>query len=419
MRQATEELVLKPAKDTNPSCKMIIKYPNWYEHYQFTGYDLEALAQRFDGIYGGTETRDPQYTQQNLPGYLSYSLPQYLEKIRPGNYGGGWFDFYDCFGHLNYYVEQAYLTLFAKVREVTLFCYSGLLDTIFVPMAGFAFTKADRILGELGSPIGIPCYKPIHSSGEDFLPEYLGMIGIPIDMTPRFPEDTKILLLTADAACDLRIVDKIKQSLLDGKTIIVTSGLVKALEKRGFTEIAQWWSGGHSMSTKQFAIAMKDCGYRTTIDATESIQMPVFKYGTNDSWPLAVCIRGEQSAPILLETTYGKGKLILVAVPDTFSDLYQLPVPVLTALRQVLSNDLELALEAPANIGLFVYENDRFVVESFLPYHQDISIVTRRPVLQIEDLETGESIKGEKSGNSTCFSISLKPGTYRGFKIIS
>ena len=59
MRQVSTELVLKPARAINPKIKMIIKYPNWYEHFQGLGYDLEKQAQWFDGIYTGTETRDP------------------------------------------------------------------------------------------------------------------------------------------------------------------------------------------------------------------------------------------------------------------------------------------------------------------------------------------------------------------------
>ena len=47
--------------------------------------------------------------------------------------------------------------------------------------------QADKFLGQLGNPIGIASYKPFHSTGEDFLHNYLGMIGIPIDLRPEFP----------------------------------------------------------------------------------------------------------------------------------------------------------------------------------------------------------------------------------------
>ena len=41
MRKVSTDLVLKPARAINPKIKMIIKYPNWYEHFQGLGYDLE------------------------------------------------------------------------------------------------------------------------------------------------------------------------------------------------------------------------------------------------------------------------------------------------------------------------------------------------------------------------------------------
>ena len=36
----------------------------------------------------------------------------------------------------------------------------------------------------LGAPIGIASYKPYQSKGEDFLQNYLGNIGLPVEMTP-------------------------------------------------------------------------------------------------------------------------------------------------------------------------------------------------------------------------------------------
>ena len=72
MRKASQDLILKPAKAANPNVKVIIKYPNWYEHFQALGYDLEQQSQMFDAIYTGTETRDPDITDQFLQQYESY-----------------------------------------------------------------------------------------------------------------------------------------------------------------------------------------------------------------------------------------------------------------------------------------------------------------------------------------------------------
>ncbi len=59
MTEAGRELVVNPAKAVNPKVKVIIKYPNWYDHFHGLGFNLEEEPTYFDGISTGTETRDP------------------------------------------------------------------------------------------------------------------------------------------------------------------------------------------------------------------------------------------------------------------------------------------------------------------------------------------------------------------------
>ncbi|MBP1542688.1 MAG: hypothetical protein J6A16_01215, partial [Oscillospiraceae bacterium] len=62
MYRASQKYVIEPAKAQNPDCKITIKYPNWAESYQETGYDPASQRNIFDLIYTGTETRDPVNT---------------------------------------------------------------------------------------------------------------------------------------------------------------------------------------------------------------------------------------------------------------------------------------------------------------------------------------------------------------------
>ncbi len=82
----------------------------------------------------------------------------------------------------------------------TSFNFSEMTNGITAPtwarVAGYSLEQADKFLGQLGNPIGIASYKPFHSSGEDFLHNYLGMIGIPIDLRPEFPTNANLVLLT-------------------------------------------------------------------------------------------------------------------------------------------------------------------------------------------------------------------------------
>ena len=63
-------------------------------------------------------------------------------------------------------------------------------------------TQVNGVVGKLGNPIALASYKPYQSTGEDFLHNYLGMIGIPIDLHPEFPDAAKTILLTESAKFD-------------------------------------------------------------------------------------------------------------------------------------------------------------------------------------------------------------------------
>ncbi len=94
-------------------------------------------------------------------------------------------------------------------------------------VAGYSLSVIDKTLGDLGHPIGIASYKPYQSSGEDFLQNYLGNIGVPIEMTPTFPANARTILLTESAGADPALVAKMKAALVEGKTIVITSGLLR------------------------------------------------------------------------------------------------------------------------------------------------------------------------------------------------
>ena len=243
--------LIKPGKAINPKFRLIIKYPNWYEHYQGLGYDLEVEPKIFDAIYTGVETRDPIYTEQHLQQYESYSLVRYLENVKPGGNDGVWVDKLMT-RYIDRYAEQIWDAAFAKPKEITLWQwpdaasrinigtrpwesldtslnYKKMLATYKPPagsnseattghVAGYALEQLDTFLDKLGKPIGIPAYRPPHAIGEEFLHDYLGMIGIPIDLHPAFPETGgDVCILTEGAKHDPDIVKKIKARLAAGQ----------------------------------------------------------------------------------------------------------------------------------------------------------------------------------------------------------
>ncbi len=92
MADAAKTLIVDPAKAVNPKVKAVVKYPDWYEHFQGLGFNLEKEPKIFDGIYTGTETRDAVMSAQHLQPYLGYNIIHYYENIAPGRNGGDWVD---------------------------------------------------------------------------------------------------------------------------------------------------------------------------------------------------------------------------------------------------------------------------------------------------------------------------------------
>jgi len=350
---AAENLLVKPAKAVNPKVKMIIKFPNWYEHFQGSGFDLEHEPKLFDGIHTGTETRDPVITDQHLQQYESYEIIRYFENIAPGRNGGGWVDTYSlrC---LDRYAEQIWDTMFAKARELTVFEWSAMtrpfdtgdratwekLPTSFyfsemtngisaptwARVAGYSLEQADKFLGQLGNPIGIASYRPPSASGEDFLHNYFGNLGIPIDLHPEFPTNANLILLTEAAKADPDIVAKIKGQLVAGKNVVITSGLLHALQGKGIEDIAEIRWTDRKFLAHQYAGGFGAGNFSTLDGSTNAdVLFPEIDFLTNDSWSLVRAEANGNGFPLLLLNRYSKGVLYVWTMPDNFNDLYSLP----------------------------------------------------------------------------------------------
>ncbi len=427
MDEASRNLVVGPARAVNPRVKIIIKCPNWYEHFQANGYDLDQEPRIFDGIYTGTETRDPVITDQHLQQYESYQIIRYFDNISPTGNGGGWVDTYGN-RYLDRYAEQLWDTMLAKTPQMVLFQYSDLLlpavvgdrrawsamDTGFnmdglekwhaasaakapvnyAATAGYALSAVNAVVGKLGTPIGMASYKPYQSNGEDFLHNYLGMIGIPIDLHPEFPDEAKTILLTESAKFDTEIVKKIKAHLEKGGNIVITSGLLQALQDEGMGQIADICATGRVLRVQEFWGAF-GAGRGASLGATQDVLVPEIAFQTNDAWPIVRGTANGHGAPLLLMDRYSKGILYVLTIPENPNDLYSLPQPVLTSIRQYLLQDFSVQIDAPSKVSLFAYDNNTFVVESYLDAPAQVTVSTLGPGTHLRNLATGEVIEGK------------------------
>lgn len=365
MRRVSEEDMIGPAKATNPNCKITIKYPNWAESYQETGYNPADQRKQFDRIYTGTETRDPVTTDQHLPRYLSYSLMTYFENMWPGHNGGGWFDNFDT--HITeHYLEQAYLTAFAKPRELMIFCFQSMMDSMYTPALGFQLDKLDAVLDHAGRPVGISCYLPDNSQGEDNIQDFLGMNGLPIQCTPYFPEKAPCILLTRASAFDPEVVAKLEKYLREtGGDAIVTTGFMEAVQGKGIEALTSVRLRGRQVTADAYRVeeaVRRGCLFPA---GEKPITLPVAEFRNNATWAVVKAAHDEESFGILLRDDYCDGHLWTLAVPDAYPDLYRLPAPVWSRIRQQFPVN-GVWLEGPARISLFPYDNDTFILYPYV-----------------------------------------------------
>lgn len=449
MEDAAKNLVIGPAKRVNPNVKVVIKYPNWYDHFPALGFNLARGPKLFDGIYTGTETRDAVRSAQHLQPYLGYNIMRYFQNIAPGRNGGGWVDT----GGTNYYdryAEQLWMTLFARAApEITLFDIRQMLypldarkssprqmtptsfsfrkvvepvkaadGSAFTPshyarVAGVSFEAVDGLLGKLGKPVGLRSYKPYNSQGsEDFLQNYLGMAGIPIEMVPEFPADDPAVLLTAQAAADPKILDRIEGQLAAGKTVVVTSGLVKALQGRGLNRFVELEDSGRVALVNQFI-----AGRGEIFTSAAPMLIPQITYRTNDSWELVSAVAGDNGWPLLHDADYLKGHLQVLTIPENFADLSNYPAPALNAIRRVITGALPVRLEAPGKVSLFVYDNDTFIVHNFRDEPVDAAVSLRAGVASVDDLVSGERVAATERKESPRFGVPPVPSSVAAFTI--
>lgn len=451
MDDAAMNVILGPAKKVNKNVKVVIKYPNWYDHFPALGFDLDFGPKHFDGIYTGTETRDAVRSNQHLQPYESYLIWRYFDNLNPGHNGGGWVDT----GGMRYmerYAEQLWLTVFAKAPEMTFFDYrqmlGGLLssyrgpwqdeggtsfnyDDMMKPVningkevtpttmaraAGYTMEQVDRTIGLLGNPIGVKSYKPYQSTGEEFLQNYFGMIGIPMDIVPEFPTDANMVILTEQAAADADIIKKMDKHLRSGKDITITAGFLRAMQGKGIESIVDL----EYTDRKAFVSGFMTGGQ--IVNVSKPILMQQVMYKTNDSWEIVSGMDGGLGWPLLHRDAYSKGNVYLLVVPDNFADLYNLPVQVLNSIRQNLTQRaVPVRIQGPANVSLFIYDNNTFIVESFSDEDVDITVLCQSEGLK--DLLSGDEVSGSRvmswgrsTSNERSFRVHLKPHSYRVFK---
>jgi hypothetical protein len=373
---------------------------------------------------------------------------RYFDQVAPGRNGGGWVDTFDI-RYVDRYSEQLWLTIFGKAREMTLFNYGALLEPappgdrpwktsasnvnwdkvvergkgkpIYASVAGDALDQVKPFAGQLGTPIGIASYRPVHAVGEDFLHNFLGLIGIPIEMYPLFPGKADVILLTEGAAFDQNLVSEVKKQLDEGKTVVMTSGLWRALQGKGVEDLDEIRYTDEKVAVSSF---IGGFGAGAGVEIGKSmvpIVIPHLRFLTNDAWPVVRGIADNNGFPILLMNEYGKGRLFVLTIPDNFTDLYLLPAETLNAIRSYVLGDFPVRVDGPAKVSLFAYDNGTFIVESFRDEPASVTVLASK-ASSLKDLVSGETLAGvahkprhPAEPAAMAFTLTLAPHSYRVF----
>jgi hypothetical protein len=172
--------------------------------------------------------------------------------------------------------------------------------------------------------------------------------------------------------------------------VVITSGLLRALQGRGIEEIIEARCNGRSVIAHKYSGGF-GAGNLSTIDGETNadVLFPQIDFLTNDAWSLVRAEANGNGFPLLLMDRYSKGILYVWTMPENFNDLYALPPQVVTTIKSYL-----MRVDGPGQVALFAYDNNTFIVESYLPAETGVQISVAGTATKLKNLVTGETISG-------------------------
>ena len=109
-----------------------------------------------------------------------------------------------------------------------------------------------------------------------------------------------------------------------------------------------------------------------------------------------------------------------MTIPDDYGNLYDLPEGVLNAYRRILSQDLDMYIEGPSKVSLFLYDNGTFIVESFRDEPVTIRLVTNKKIEAVKDMLEGsrvEKLPESQRDHANRYLITLMPHSYKVYEV--
>ncbi len=372
-------LFIDPLKKVNPDIHMIIKYPQWYDRFHLFGYDVVRETALYDQVWVGTETRNmntPRFGYvQPYEGFVNY---RWLASISGGKIGGSWFDHIEC--DRNDFIEQAWQSVLAGSPELCLFNYYNLVNGHeghhLLRMNYHHLADLAKIVRNF--PVeGVSAYKPPNSDagGDLYIMDFIGMIGIPLVPVSQYPEEARVIFLPTQAASDVEIMTKIKNSLHKGSRIILTSGFLASA--RDGTELS-------GLAGVELPVISKSHEARDIIIENQAVKMELpLEIETslnvkNATVMLEALVEGDR-IPYL---TANKEENIFVLNAHTFSQVdfdavgevllcpkplgfLKVPKDWANTIRKVFNAPLDIHLDAPVKVSLQTLVNGDILIHNY------------------------------------------------------
>jgi len=390
MAEVSRDYILRPGHAANPNAKIIIKYPQWYDKFHDRGYDARAETDAFDYIWIGTETRDPETPRFGfVEPYESFFIYRWLSSVAGVKTRGGWFDCGDCYPRV--YVDQCYQTILGGTREILLFnFYDIALNEGTVPLLSALkkdiprfYDLAKRVRGK--QPGGINAYKPVNSDGgtEDFIFDYIGMLGIPLVPCSEFPTNARAVLLTTHAATDKDIISKLQRHASSGGSLVATPAFLRSfgtnsalLNLFGYPKLPQ---RDQTVKAQAFDVEATICRSDKPVD------LAVLPRPSNASVIASGIAENGDNVPVITAKDIGSGsRAILLNLrtadigPELLMDrrvsFLRMPTAVLNRAREVVLAPTGLTMLAPARVGLYPFSDDLVVLYNYNGHNVSVQL---------------------------------------------
>ncbi len=319
MLDLSKEYVIQASKKINPACKIIIKYPQWYDRFHERGYDVIRETEAFDKIWVGTETRD--YEDKQWGGTVQYEaffIMRWLGEIGGKKCGGGWYDWLGTTE--NTYIEQSRQTILGGAKESFLFCYGGLQRSTGpknIEKLRQNIPELLQIAQEVKKRriIGIAAYKPANSHPEEEARvfDFLGMMGLPLVPTHNFPISFPVSFFSVHSLKDDEFLKNFKTYINKGNIALITDGLAKRIEDK-------------------------------------------------------VNLRSS--------------KIIILKVGGKPKSLLQLSQTEIDEFRDKLLSPYKIKFKAPNKVGLYVFSDKSYVIENFNDQSVDVEFNNKKVIVQ-------------------------------------